>query len=188
VQRCPSLPFIAAFCPWFLSPLYSVPSLFHHVSLSGTLGRQSVLPLLPLSACLLIPPAPPTRTSLAICLSSAEMSLFSELRWKDCFSCVYRKNMLVSHKIKGFPYVALGSTSAHAVLRFLDSLFEFDSWWGSAKKEALEAVAEDMRSSITSQLHVIKPGHSLISLFCFAHFFSWKGVIDHYFPLQLWSN
>lgn len=54
VQLSPSLPFIASFCPWSLS---SVPSLSLHLSLKGTLGRQSSLSSLsfthPLSACLL---------------------------------------------------------------------------------------------------------------------------------------
>lgn len=103
VQLRPILPFIASFCPWSVSPLSSVPSLSLHPSLKGTLGKRSVLPLFYTSSLNLspshlvsppfIPLSRPTRASLVVCLSSVEVSFLGELRWKDCFSCVYTKTV-----------------------------------------------------------------------------------------------
>lgn len=95
VQLRPSLPFIASFLP-----LVSISPVFCPLTLSPSICErdpwQPVCPpsFLPfLSQLVSLPPScpPSTRVSLVVCLSSVEVSFLSELRWKDCFSCVYTK-------------------------------------------------------------------------------------------------
>lgn len=73
------LPPFSASTPCLLSSFTLAP----YVSLDGTLGRRFVHtpPLWPLSLS--------ARASVVVCLPSAEVSFLTELRRKDCFSCVY---------------------------------------------------------------------------------------------------
>lgn len=111
-QSFSAAPSLTSFYSLIPAPGFYLPCLLSPHSLSIYLwkghladGLSSLSFILPLSACLLhisalspfIPPStscpPPTRVSLVVCLSSVEVSFYSELRWKDCFSCVYTKTI-----------------------------------------------------------------------------------------------
>lgn len=86
----------------------------------------------PPSAHPLRPPPPPpcplsTRASAVVCLSSAEVSFLTELRRKDCFSCVYTKTSrsAFSHHrtLASSDGVPLGSTGAAVMTGLLKSFF-----------------------------------------------------------------
>lgn len=73
------------------------------------------------SALLTPPPSPqspdpifhlPSRAFLVVCPSSEEAGFLSELRRKDCFSCVYTETSR-SHRIGLVGWCAFGSTGAH---------------------------------------------------------------------------
>lgn len=78
-------PALASFYSLILAPGLYLPCLLSPRSLSIYLRKG-------LSQLVRLPPScrPSTRASL-VCLSSVEVSFLSELRWKDCFSCVYTK-------------------------------------------------------------------------------------------------
>lgn len=141
LQLRPSLPFIDSFGPWSVSPLSSVPRSLSIYLWKGHLadGLSSLSFSLPLSACLLhisAPPPPPsclhpTRASPVVCLSSVEVSFLSELRWKDCFSCVYTKTVRTRTKWLWACYITCCLVQRVPTwwLHFWSHLFEFHLWF-----------------------------------------------------------
>lgn len=114
LQLRPSLPFIASFCPWSLSPLSSVPSLSLYLSLKGTLGRRSVLPLSHSSSLSLSPsrfsslpiyPHSPLMSSSYTCvsgrlslLSRGEFSQWAQMEglFQLCLDCEHTYSFLTN--------------------------------------------------------------------------------------------
>lgn len=103
-------------------PLVSISPVFCPLTLSPSISeRDTWQTVCPPSLLLFLPQLVPPPVSSSYTCVSGRLSLLSrgELRWKDCFSCVYTKTyVLLSHKIT---LVLFGSTGAHIVMESLES-------------------------------------------------------------------